>query len=123
MNSEIEYKSVTVNTRIANGGFCLRSKKILGLYRNISFDILEQVQSDFDYENFAEDVFIYRRNYDFLVQNGVKFAPLDVALKFSLEAEVEEYDKIKKLLVFRVNIISNINGKKFWMKLIKEHLK
>ena len=100
MNSEIEYQSVTVNTRIGNGGFCLRSRKLLELCKNIPFDIIEQNQSNFDYENFAEDVFICRRNYDFLVQNGVKFAPLDVALKFSVEAEVEEYDENQKTFGF-----------------------
>jgi len=100
MNNEVEYQSVTINTRIGNGGFCLRSRKLLELCKNIPFDILEQNQSNFDYENFAEDVFICRRNYDFLTQNGVKFAPLDVALKFSVEAEVEEYDKNQKTFGF-----------------------
>ena len=100
MNDEEVYKSVSCNTRVGNGGFRLRSKKILELCKGLQFDIPEQDQSDFDYENFAEDAIICRKNYDYLVSNGVKFAPLDIALRFSVEAEVEEYDKNQKTFGF-----------------------
>jgi hypothetical protein len=100
MNSEKEYQNITINTRVGNGGFCLRSKKLLEVCRNINHNVIEQNQNDFDYENSGEDAIICRKNYNLMLQNGIKFAPLDVALKFSVEAEIEEYDKNQKTLGF-----------------------
>ena len=58
----------------------------------------------FDYHNFTEDVFIFRINSDFFVIKGVRFAPLDVALKFSIEAAAEEYDDKTKSFGFHGKI-------------------
>jgi len=60
---------------VGNGGFSLRSKKLLKLI------------SELDYDKTNEDVFICRTNRDLLTKFGIKFAPVDIAYKFSIENE------------------------------------
>lgn len=63
--------------RVGNGGFSLRSKKLINLCRNIKTK---------GHEDAA--ISIYYR--DALEQYGCKFAPVDVAMKFSLEEQIPE---------------------------------
>jgi len=58
--------------RVGNGGFSMRSKKLLQL----SQSILPKCQK-------PEDAFICNDNYDYFISNGVKFAPVEIADKFS----------------------------------------
>lgn len=58
--------------RVGNGGFSLRSKKLLELSEKITTQC-----------NGPEDAFICNDNYDYFVSNGVKFAPVEIADKFS----------------------------------------
>lgn len=63
--------------RVGNGGFSLRSKKIIDLCRNI--------------KNVGhEDSNISIRYRDALEQHGCRFAPVDVAMQFSLEEPIPE---------------------------------
>jgi hypothetical protein len=80
--------------RVGNGGFNLRSKKVLDLPRIV--DIPWNVnESDFyrhmSAGNYAEDGNICVHNRHIFEGHGVKFAPLEIALIFSVEQKVPEY--------------------------------
>lgn len=62
----------------------LRSKRLLALPSNL----LLPWQSYYGYTN--EDGFLCVHNRDILIENGCKFAPLEVAKYFSKEHEIEE---------------------------------
>jgi hypothetical protein len=64
--------------RVGNGGFSLRSKKLLELTNTPKFV----------YNNKNEDDLICHLNRDYLVSNGIKFAPEELARYFSYEREV-----------------------------------
>jgi hypothetical protein len=63
--------------RVGNGGFSLRSKKIINLCR--------QMRSEGH-----EDGTICIRYKNVLEQHGCRFAPVEVAMKFSLESRIPE---------------------------------
>lgn len=64
--------------RVGNGGFSLRSKKLLEL----------TADHKFQYSDKNEDDLICHLNRDFLVSNGIKFAPENLARQFSFEREI-----------------------------------
>jgi len=64
--------------RVGNGGFCIRSKKLLEL----------TASPDFVYKEINEDDLICHVNRDYLVRNGIKFAPEELARYFSFEREL-----------------------------------
>lgn len=57
---------------VGNGGFTLRSKKLL---------IATSKCLDTKYN--PEDVYICMNNYDFMIEQGIKFAPVELARRFS----------------------------------------
>lgn len=63
--------------RVGNGGFSLRSKKLVNLCRNIT-------------TTGHEDANISIRYRDALELHGCKFPPVEIAMKFSLEEEIPE---------------------------------
>jgi len=63
--------------RVGNGGFSLRSKKLINLCKSIK-------------SPGHEDASICIRNRDLLENYGCKFAPVEVAMKFSLEEQIPE---------------------------------
>jgi hypothetical protein len=67
---------------VGNGGFSLRSKKLLKLCSEIKFDELT-------FGVKSEDVIICHYLYDEMRKLGIKFAPQDVASKFSTEILLE----------------------------------
>ena len=64
--------------RVGNGGFCMRSKKFVKLTKNLR------------YLGKHEDGELTNDYYDYFIGNGCKYAPLDVAMKFSLESKIPE---------------------------------
>ena len=70
--------------RVGNGGFSLRSKKILSLSTELNLEW----KSYFGYYN--EDGFFTCHNRHHFEKEGCVFAPLDVAKYFSHEAEIPE---------------------------------
>lgn len=64
--------------RVGNGGFCLKSKKFLNLMQKL------------DWKGQHDDVMITNTYYDYFVSHGCKYAPVEVAMKFSLESKIEE---------------------------------
>jgi hypothetical protein len=61
---------------VGNGGFCLRSRKLLNFLAD---------EYGNDQINRPDDVFICQDKRDDLLKAGFKFAPYDVASKFSIE--------------------------------------
>lgn len=70
--------------RVGNGGFSLRSKKILSLATELNLEW----KSYFGYYN--EDGFFTCHNRHLYEQNGCVYAPLDVAKYFSHEIQIPE---------------------------------
>ena len=72
------WKNMGQRNRVGNGGFVFRSNKFIQLTRNIRYlgthDDTEQTN---DY-------------YDYYTGCGCKYAPLEVAMKFSLESKIPE---------------------------------
>ena len=64
--------------RVGNGGFSLRSKRLLEL----------TAEPKFVYKDLNEDDLICHINRDYLVSNGIKFAPEELARYFSFEREL-----------------------------------
>lgn len=69
---EVLQKGVANLNRVGNGGFSLRSHKLLQLTALCPSPC-----------NDAEDIYICNNNYDFFVEKGIKFAPSDLADIFS----------------------------------------
>lgn len=67
--------------RVGNGGFVLYSKKFL----NYCLGIKEKTTAH-------NDVVITNTYYDYFILNGCKYAPIEVASKFSLEHKIPECD-------------------------------
>ncbi len=70
--------------RVGNGGFSLRSKKLLSL----STELKLEWKSYFGFYN--EDGFFTCHNRHLFEKEGCKYAPLEVAVRFSKEREIEE---------------------------------
>jgi hypothetical protein len=68
--------------RVGNGGFSLRSKKFLEVCSRIKFDEL-------NFPTKSEDVIICHFLYEEMLRAGIKFAPIDLAGKFSVESLIE----------------------------------
>lgn len=66
------------HARVGNGGFSLRSKKLVNLCRTLTWNG--------EHEDGAICIF----NRHIFEQNGCRFAPLDLAMKFSLESKIPE---------------------------------
>lgn len=64
--------------RVGNGGFVMKSKKFYNLEKEINVI------------NGHNDWLVTNVYYEYFVGNGCKYAPVDVALKFSLELPIDE---------------------------------
>jgi hypothetical protein len=70
--------------RVGNGGFSLRSKKILSLASELELEW----KGYFGYHN--EDGFYAVHNRHIYEENGCVYAPIDIAAKFSIEMDTPE---------------------------------
>jgi hypothetical protein len=68
----IESKGIKGLNRVGNGGFTLRSKKLLETTSKCPFECKG-----------PEDVFICNDFYDYFTEQGIKFPPVELANKFS----------------------------------------
>lgn len=83
------YRDINNNIfRVGNGGFSLRSKKLINLANDLNLE-----WKSF-HGHYNEDGFICAMNRHIYEENGCKFAPLDVAKYFSHEAEIPELNGI-----------------------------
>ena len=71
------------NNRVGNGGFSLRSKKLIDICSQIKFDKLNT-------ELWPEDLLICHVLHKEMCNSGIRFSPLDLASKFSIEAKIGE---------------------------------
>lgn len=69
------------NIRVGNGGFSLRSKKLLSFFNH------HNVPWTSYRDSYNEDGFISMANLDFLRKEGIKISPPSLAYKFSREIE------------------------------------
>ena len=77
------YETVRKNfneNRVGNGGFSLRSRKFL-----------EYCSSFQNCDNVPEDIFFCILNFEKALDYGIKFAPFEVAYKFSAEHSFRKY--------------------------------
>jgi len=74
-----------VNVRVGNGGFSLRSKKLLNILNKLGIPFTDN-NTGFDHEDGIICVY-YRKK---LQDAGIKFAPVEVAVKFSHESDCAE---------------------------------
>ncbi|MDM3853520.1 MAG: DUF5672 family protein [Aphanizomenon gracile PMC649.10] len=73
--------------RVGNGGFSLRSKKLLELSSQLDFDNIKT-------SSLSEDLIICHYFYEWFKDQGIKFAPLEIATKFSFEQTIEEVENL-----------------------------
>jgi hypothetical protein len=66
--------------RVGNGGFSLRSKRLLEATARVPIEAIS-------FPVMSEDVVICHYLYDSLCAQGIKFAPLDMAARFAIETE------------------------------------
>ncbi len=66
--------------RVGNGGFSLRSRKFLSFSANFN-----------SCEGLGEDVFLCLKNYNYMISNGIKFAPAHIAIDFSYENALSDW--------------------------------
>ncbi len=74
--------------RVGNGGFSLRSKKLIDLPNELKLE-----WKSF-HGSYNEDGFICVTNRNTYEEHGCKFAPLDVAIHFSHESPIPETENI-----------------------------
>jgi len=90
--------------RVGNGGFSLRSRKFLDY--SAKFDNCNGI---------AEDVFLCLENYLTAIDNNIKFAPFDIAFKFSAEVPLKgrRLNKENKNVYFDKSSHFGWHGKRF----------
>lgn len=76
------------NIRVGNGGFSLRSKKLLD-----SMTVLELPFTDKGYGHYSEDMQLCNYYRNELENFGIKFAPVNIAAEFSHELDVPETNR------------------------------
>ena len=75
---------VSEGNRVGNGGFCLRSKRLMLLCKDIVDD--SDIKKYYDWA-------ISQTYYKKLKLHGMKFAPLDIASQFSIEHDLKDLNK------------------------------
>ena len=80
----------TGNTRVGNGGFSLRSKKLIELPVQLNFR-----NRTMDFDTWHEDAFYCIHNRGLLESHGCKFATLEVAKHFSHEIHETDLEGIE----------------------------
>lgn len=79
-----------IKYRVGNGGFSLRSRKFLS----------ESAKIEYPPNATHEDVYLTRFYRDYLEQQGIKFADIETASKFSLETKNDICDNINEVFGF-----------------------
>ena len=93
------------NNRVGNGGFSLRSRKLVEVTSRINFNSLK-------FSIKSEDLIICHYLYREMIKNGIRFAPPKLAAQFSIESPGNLYRQ-------DVNSVFGFHGKhmrKFFVK-------
>lgn len=72
------WKNFGQKNRVGNGGFVFKSNRFIQLTRNLS------------YKGTHDDGELTNDYYDFFTKCGCKYAPVEIAMKFSLESKIPE---------------------------------
>lgn len=78
--AKAELQRVLPHNRVGNGGFSLRSRRFMELSDRFTSCGL-----------YGEDCYLCTIHYDYMIKNGVKYAPLDLAYRFAIENPISEY--------------------------------
>ena len=81
---------------VGNGGFSIRSKKLYNLTKNVVFLSGPNTQ----YLTTNDDVFISATIRKYLEENEIKFAPVELAKRFSVEIPIEETHNLQNSFGF-----------------------
>jgi hypothetical protein len=73
--------------QVGNGGFSLRSIKMLKTTAEAPFELNEQ-------SHFCEDYYICQTNKNYFLEKNIKFAPLELAKVFSMEPYHEHFKDV-----------------------------
>lgn len=84
---DVHFTNEGVNVRVGNGGFSLRSRKLLNILNDLSLPFTDNGTG---YYNEDGIISVYYRKQ--LEDNGMKFAPVDIASQFSLEVDSPDSD-------------------------------
>jgi hypothetical protein len=108
-------KIQNINNFVGNGGFSLRSKKYVAT--SLSMPTLHK----------NEDLNLCVFNYDSMIKNGIKFAPIDIALSFSVEHPILNHKIYDRKFLLTYNSFGfhgefNIAGMKYIHQNSKEVL-
>ncbi len=78
-----------LKNQVGNGGFSLRSKKMLKESAKINFSQLKL-------PTISEDIILCHYFYEAMIKGGIKFPPPELAAKFSIESENASYGQTPK---------------------------
>ena len=81
----VHFTNEGVNVRVGNGGFTLRSKKLLNILNELNLPFTDNGTGFFHEDGL---ICVYHRKA--LEDAGIKFAPVSVAAKFSHETDCKE---------------------------------
>lgn len=76
-------ENIECKNDVGNGGFTLRSKKLLDIIKYLPYDDRPEHAPP------NEDAYICIKNFDILCYLGIKFAPTQLANKFSIEQFID----------------------------------
>lgn len=79
--ADITIYNLSEQNRVGNGGFSLRSRRLLMACSDLEFEQLYQ---------FPEDFIICRLCQPYLAKRGMRFAPVDVARRFAVELPLDQ---------------------------------
>ncbi len=82
---DVHFTNEKVNVRVGNGGFSLRSKRMLNILNELHLPFTDNGTGYFHEDGIL--CVYYRRQ---LEAAGIRFAPVNIAAKFALEKECEE---------------------------------
>lgn len=77
-----------IASRVGNGGFSLRSRRLLELTRELPYDLCLGWDSAIDKK--AEDLWIGHYAHEWLCARGMRFPDTQLAMRFSMEHSIEE---------------------------------
>ena len=98
------------NNRVGNGGFSLRSRKLVEVTSRINFNSLK-------FSIKSEDLIICHYLYRKMIKNGIRFAPPKLAAQFSIESPGNLYRQdVNSVFGFHGKHLRNYYYKKYFKK-------
>jgi hypothetical protein len=81
---QVDWRLAFERNRVGNGGFSVRSHRLMRRAAQINFDTL-------DFAVPSEDLVLCHYLYDEMCAEGMRFAPIELAARFSVETVLPEY--------------------------------